>query len=410
LEHRLKRTVASQNIPPMPEVFVKALTWHGKNDLRCESVDDPRIEHPRDAIIKVTACAICGSDLHIFDGIIPEMKSGDVLGHETMGEVVEVGSDNKKLKVGDRVVVPFTIACGECFYCKNGYHSACERTNPDHQKAAKLWGNSPAGLFGYSHLLGGYAGGQAEYLRVPYADVGPLKVPDSLTDEEVLFLSDIFPTGYMGAEFCNIKGGETIAVWGCGPVGQFAIRSAFLLGAERVIAIDTVPERLELAVESGAETLDFMKDDIYDRILDLTKGRGADACIDAVGTEPETTASADSVLDRIKVATFMGTDRPHVLRQAIHCCRNFGIVSVIGVYGGFVDKVPMGSAINRGLTFRMAQTPVQHYMPKLLELIEQDKIDPSFVITHRASLEQGPELYKTFRAKQDGCIKVVMNP
>jgi threonine dehydrogenase-like Zn-dependent dehydrogenase len=411
LEHRLKRTVASQNIPrACPEVFVKALTWHGKNDLRCESIDDPRIEHPRDAIIKVTACAICGSDLHIFDGIIPEMKSGDVLGHETMGEVVEVGSDNKKLKVGDRVVVPFTIACGECFFCKNGYHSACERTNPDHQKAAKLWGNSPAGLFGYSHLLGGYAGGQAEYLRVPYADVGPLKVPDSLTDEEVLFLSDIFPTGYMGAEFCNIKGGETIAVWGCGPVGQFAIRSAFLLGAERVIAIDTVPERLELALESGAETLDFMKDDIYDRIMELTKGRGADACIDAVGTEPETTASADSVLDRIKVATFMGTDRPHVLRQAIHSCRNFGVVSVIGVYGGFVDKVPMGSAINRGLTFRMAQTSVQHYMPKLLELIEQDKIDPSFVITHRASLEQGPELYKTFRAKQDGCIKVVMKP
>jgi threonine dehydrogenase-like Zn-dependent dehydrogenase len=389
---------------------VKALTWHGKNDLRCESVPDPKIEHPRDAIIKVTACAICGSDLHIFDGVIPQMKSGDVLGHETMGEVVEVGSENNKLKIGDRVVVPFTISCGECFFCRNGFYSGCERTNPDHDKAAKLWGNSPAGLFGYSHLLGGYAGGQAEYLRVPYADVGPLKVPDSLSDEEVLFLSDIFPTGYMGAEFCNIKGGETIAVWGCGPVGQFAIRSAFLLGAERVIAIDTVPERLELAIESGAETLDFMKEDIYDRIMELTKGRGADACIDAVGTEPETSASVDSVVDRIKVATFMGTDRPHVLRQAIHCCRNFGVVSVIGVYGGFLDKVPLGSAINRGLTFRMAQTPVQHYMPKLLQLIEQGKIDPSFVITHRASLEQGPELYKTFRAKQDGCIKVVMKP
>jgi len=389
---------------------VKALTWHGKNDLRCESVPDPKVEHPRDAIIKVTACAICGSDLHIFDGVIPQMKSGDVLGHETMGEVVEVGSENKKLKIGDRVVVPFTISCGECFFCRNGFYSGCERTNPDHDKAAKLWGNSPAGLFGYSHLLGGYAGGQAEYLRVPYADVGPLKVPSSLSDEQVLFLSDIFPTGYMGAEFCNIKGGETIAVWGCGPVGQFAIRSAFLLGAERVIAIDTVPERLELAIESGAETLDFMKEDIYDRIMELTKGRGADACIDAVGTEPETSASADSVLDRIKVATFMGTDRPHVLRQAIHCCRNFGVVSVIGVYGGFLDKVPLGSAINRGLTFRMAQTPVQHYMPKLLQLIEQGKIDPTFVITHRASLEQGPALYKTFRAKQDGCIKVVMKP
>jgi threonine dehydrogenase-like Zn-dependent dehydrogenase len=389
---------------------VKALIWHGKNDLRCESVPDPQIEHSRDAIIKVTACAICGSDLHIFDGVIPQMKSGDILGHETMGEVVEVGTDNKALKVGDRVVVPFTIACGECFFCQRGYYSGCERTNPDHEKAAKLWGNSPAGLFGYSHLLGGYAGGQAEYLRVPYADVGPMKVPAGLSDEQVLFLSDIFPTGYMGAEFCNIQGGETIAIWGCGPVGQFAIKSAFLLGAERVIAIDTVPERLQLARESGAETLDFMKDDIYDRIMELTKGRGADACIDAVGTEPETMASADSVLDRLNVATFMGTDRPHVLRQAIHCCRNFGVVSLIGVYGGFVDKIPMGSAINRGLTFRMAQTPVQHYMPKLLKRIENGEIDPSFVITHRATLEEGPELYKTFRAKEDGCIKVVMTP
>jgi threonine dehydrogenase-like Zn-dependent dehydrogenase len=389
---------------------MKALVWHGKNDIRCEAVDDPKIEHGRDAIIKVTACAICGSDLHIFDGVIPQMKSGDILGHETMGEVVEVGRENSKLKVGDRVVVPFTIACGECFFCKRGFFSGCERTNPDKEKAAKLWGNSPAGLFGYSHLLGGYAGGQAEYLRVPYADVGPVKVPEGLSDEQVLFLSDIFPTGYMAAEFCDPKPGDTIAVWGCGPVGQFAIRSAFLLGAERVIAIDTVPERLALAIEGGAETLDFMKDDIYDRIMELTKGRGADACIDAVGTEPETRASADSLLDRIKVATFMGTDRPHVLRQAIHCCRNFGTVSIVGVYGGFLDKIPMGSAINRGLTFRMAQTPVQHYLPKLLKLVEDGKIDPSFVITHRAPLEQGPELYKTFRAKDDGCIKVVLKP
>jgi threonine dehydrogenase-like Zn-dependent dehydrogenase len=389
---------------------VKALAWHGKNDIRCEEVPDPKIEHPRDAIIKVTACAICGSDLHIFNGVIPQMKSGDIVGHETMGEVVEVGSENKALKVGDRVVVPFTIACGECFFCKRGYYSGCERTNPDHEKAAKLWGNSPAGLFGYSHLLGGYSGGQAEYLRVPYADFGALKVPDGLSDEQVLFLSDIFPTGYMGAEFCDIQGGETIAIWGCGPVGQFAIKSAFLLGAERVIAIDTVPERLALARASGAETLDFMKEDIYDRIMELTKGRGADACIDAVGTEAETMASADSIIDRIKVATFMGTDRPHVLRQAIHCCRNFGTVSIIGVYGGFVDKIPMGSAINRGLTFRMAQTPVQRYLPKLLARIEKGEIDPSFVITHRVSLEEGPELYKTFRAKEDGCIKVVMKP
>lgn len=389
---------------------MKALTWHGKSDMRCETVPDPRIEHPRDAIIKVTACAICGSDLHIFDGVIPEMRHGDILGHETMGEVVEVGAENKKLKVGDRVVVPFTIACGECFFCTRGFYSGCERTNPDRQKAAKLWGNAPAGLFGYSHLLGGYAGGQAEYLRVPYADVGPLKVPSGLTDEQVLFLSDIFPTGYMGADFCNIEGGETIAIWGCGPVGQFAIRSAFMLGAERVIAVDTVPERMAMARQSGAETVDFMREDVYERIMALTRGRGADACIDAVGTEPETMASFDSVVDRIKVATYLTTDRPHVLRQAIHCCRNFGVVSIIGVYGGFLDMVPMGSAINRGLTFRMAQTPLQHYQEKLLALIEEGQIDPSFVITHRARLEDGPDLYKTFRAKRDGCIKVVMKP
>ncbi len=389
---------------------MKALAWHGKADIRCEEVPDPKIEHPQDAIIKVTACAICGSDLHIYGGFIPEMKAGDIVGHETMGEVVEVGSANKKLKVGDRIVVPFTIACGECFFCKNGYYSGCERTNPDHKKASLLWGNYPAGLFGYSHLTGGYAGGQAEYLRVPYADVGPIKVPDSLSDEQVLFLSDIFPTGYMGAEFCDLKGGETVAIWGCGPVGQFAIRSAFLLGAERVIAIDTVPERLELARAAGAETLDFLEVDIYDAIMEKTQGRGADACIDAVGTEADTGSSFMAKVDRIKQATFMGTDRPHVLRQAIHCCRNFGVVSVIGVYGGFLDKIPFGSAINRGLTFRMAQTPVQRYLPKLLQMIEQGKIDPTFVITHIAPLEKGPELYKTFRDKQDGCVKVVLKP
>jgi threonine dehydrogenase-like Zn-dependent dehydrogenase len=392
------------------ESGVKAITWHGKGDIRCESVPDPAIEHPRDAIIKVTACAICGSDLHLLDGIMPTMEKGDVLGHETMGEVVEVGAENKKLKVGERVVVPFTISCGECFFCKRGFYSGCEKSNPNAKVAEKMWGHSPAGLFGYSHMLGGYAGGQAEYLRVPFADAGPLKVPSHLTDEQVLFLSDIFPTGYMAADFCNIKNGDTIAVWGCGPVGQMAIRSAFLLGAERVIAIDTVPERLELARKSGAQTLDFMKEDIYERIQEMTHGRGADACIDAVGTEPETKASLDSVVDRVKVATFMGTDRPHVLRQAIHCCRNFGTVSIVGVYGGLLDKIPMGSAINRGLTFRMAQTPVQHYLPKLLERIEKGEIDPSFVITHRATLEQGPDLYKTFRDKKDGCIKVVMRP
>ncbi len=389
---------------------MKALTWHGKADMRCESVPDPTIQDGRDAIIKVTACAICGSDLHIYGGIIPEMHSGDVIGHETMGEVVEVGKDNKALKVGDRVVVPFTISCGECFFCRRGFFSGCERTNPDASKAEKLWGHAPGGLFGYSHLLGGYAGGQAEYLRVPFADVGPIKVPDHLTDEQVLFLSDIFPTGFMAADFCNIQNGDTIAIWGCGPVGQMAIRSAFMLGAERVIAVDTVPERLELARASGAITIDFMEEDVYDRIQDLTRGRGADACIDAVGTEAETMASFDSMLDRVKVATFMGTDRPHVLRQAIHCCRNFGTVSIVGVYGGFLDKIPMGSAINRGLTLRMAQTPVQRYLPDLLRRIEEGQIDPSFVITHRGTLEDGPELYKTFREKKDGCIKVVLKP
>ena len=391
---------------------MKAITWHGKGDMRCESVPDPRIEDGRDAIIKVTACAICGSDLHILDGMIPDMQSGDVVGHECMGEVVEVGRDNKKLKVGDRVVVPFTISCGECFFCKRGYFSGCERSNkPDSKKKAeKMWGHSPAALFGYSHLLGGVPGGQAEYVRVPYADVGPIKVPSHLTDEQVLFLSDIFPTGYMAADFCNIQPGDTIAIWGCGPVGQMAIRSAFLLGAERVIAIDTVPERLALAQKSGAITLDFKSEDIFERINDLTNGRGADACIDAVGTEASPTASFDSVIDKVKAATFMGTDRPHVLRQAIHCCRNFGTVSIVGVYGGFLDKIPMGSAINRGLTFRMAQTPVQHYLPTLLERIEKGEIDPSFVITHRAKLEDGPDLYKTFRDKHDGCIKVVLTP
>jgi threonine dehydrogenase-like Zn-dependent dehydrogenase len=389
---------------------VKALAWHGKGDMRCDTVPDPKIEHPRDAIIKVTACAICGSDLHIFDGMIPSMKHGDVLGHETMGEVVEVGSENTTLRVGDRVVVPFTIACGECFFCQRGYFSGCERSNPNHAMAEKLWGHSPAGLFGYSHMLGGYRGGQAEYLRVPFADVGPIKVPDGLTDEQVLFLSDIFPTGYMAADFCNIQPGDTIAIWGCGPVGQFAIRSALLLGAGRVIAIDTVPERLAMARQAGAQTLDFRQVDIYDAIQELTQGRGADACIDAVGSEADATASLDSILDRVKVATFMGTDRPHVLRQAIHCCRNFGTVSIVGVYGGLLDKIPMGSAINRGLTFRMAQTPVQHYLPQLLERIQKGEIDPSFVITHRVSLQDGPEMYKTFRDKQDGCIKVVMTP
>jgi threonine dehydrogenase-like Zn-dependent dehydrogenase len=389
---------------------MKALCWHGKNDIRYDTVPDPKIEHPRDAVIQVTSCAICGSDLHLYNGIIPSMQSGDIVGHETMGVVVDVGSENRNLKKGDRVVVPFTISCGDCFFCKKGNYSGCERSNPNSEMASKLWGHSPAGLFGYSHLLGGYSGGQAEYLRVPYADIGPIKIPDFLSDEQALFLSDIFPTGYMAAEFCDIQRGDTIAIWGCGPVGQFAIRSAFMLGAERVIAIDSIEERLQLAGLSGAITLDYNSDDIYERIQDLTAGRGADACIDAVGTEADSLASVDSLIDRLKVATFMGTDRPHVLRQAILCCRNFGTVSIVGVYGGLLDKIPMGSAINRGLTFRMAQTPVQRYLPKLLKHIEDGDIDPSFVITHNGTLEDGPELYKTFNGRTDGCIKVVLKP
>ncbi len=389
---------------------MKALCWHGKGDIRCDTVPDPRIEHGRDAIIKVTACAICGSDLHLYDGLMPGMKAGDVLGHETMGEVMELGSEVTNLKVGDRVVVPFTISCGECFFCKKGLFSGCERSNPNHKMAETVWGHSPAGLYGYSHLLGGYAGGQAEYLRVPYADFGPIKVPDSLSDEQVLFLSDIFPTGYMAADLCDIQPGDTIAIWGCGPVGQFAIRSALLLGAGRVIAIDTVPERLALARAGGAETLDFMQDTIYDRLQEMTSGRGPDACIDAVGTEASSVASADSVLDRVKQAAMLGTDRPHVLRQAINNCRNGGIVSIVGVYGGLLDKVPMGSAINRGLTFKMAQTPAQKYLRPLLDRIERGEIDPSFVITHSAKLEDGPDLYRVFRDKEEGCIKVVLKP
>jgi threonine dehydrogenase-like Zn-dependent dehydrogenase len=391
---------------------MKALVWHGKKDIRCDTVPDPKIEHPRDAVIKVTACAICGSDLHLYNGFMPGMMRGDVLGHESMGEVVEVGSEVTNLKVGDRVVVPFTISCGECFFCKQGLFSGCERTNPSPNRkfAEFLWGHSPAGLFGYTHLLGGYAGGQAEYLRVPMADVGPIKVPSGLTDEQVLFLSDIFPTGYMGAEFCNPQPGDTIAVFGCGPVGQMAIRSAFLLGADRVIAIDRIPERLEMARMAGAITIDFSEESVYERINELTSGRGADACIDAVGTENEPTASFDAALDRFKQMTFLGTDRLHTLRQAITNTRNGGIVSIIGVYGGLLDKVPMGSAMNRGLTFKMAQTPVQKYLRPLLERIEKGEIDPSFVITHVGKLEDGPDLYRVFRDKQDQCVKVVLKP
>jgi threonine dehydrogenase-like Zn-dependent dehydrogenase len=390
---------------------MRALCWHGTNDIRCDTVPDPQIEDPRDAIIKVTACAICGSDLHLFNGFMPTMKSGDVLGHESMGEVVEVGRENTKLKVGDRVVVPFNLACGDCFFCRKELFSLCDRSNPNADQAAKAMGHSPSGLLGYSHMLGGYSGGQAEYLRVPFADVGPVKVPDGLTDEQVLFLSDIFPTGYMAAENAEIEPGDSVAVWGCGPVGQFAIQSAWILGAGRVIAIDRVSERLEMARTHGkAETIDFMQDDVYDKLMEMTKGRGPDRCIDAVGTEAHGRGSADAVLDKVKTSTYLGTDRPHVLREAIMCCRKGGTISVPGVYLGFLDKLPFGAFMNKALTIKSGQTHTHRYLEPLLARVQSGEIDPSFVITHRASLEDGPELYKSFRDKTDGCIKVVMSP
>ena len=390
---------------------MRALCWHGKNDIRCDSVDDPTIEDPRDIIIKVTSCAICGSDLHLLDGYMPTMESGDVLGHETMGVVVEVGSEHKKFSVGDRVVVPFNIACGDCFFCRKEMFSLCDRSNRNAEMAIKAMGHSPSGLFGYSHMLGGYAGGQAEFLRVPYGDVGPIKVPAELPDEQVLFLSDIFPTGYMAAEHAEIEDGETVAIWGCGPVGQFAIQSAWMLGAGRVIAIDNVPERLEMAKTVGkAETIDFDKLTVYDALMEMTKGRGPDRCIDSVGAEAHAGGSFDAVIDKVKAATFLGTDRPHVLREAMMCCRKGGTISVPGVYIGMLDDIPFGAAMNKGLTIKTGQTHTHRYLKPLLEKVSNGEIDPSFVITHRATLEEGPDLYKTFRDKKDGCIKVVMSP
>jgi threonine dehydrogenase-like Zn-dependent dehydrogenase len=389
---------------------MRALCWYGKYDVRVQDVPEPQILNPRDAIIKITTTAICGSDLHLYDGYIPTMMKGDILGHEFMGEVVEIGSAVTNLRVGDRVVVPFTIACGRCFFCQKGLWSACDNSNPNAGMAESLYGFSGSGLFGYSHMLGGYAGGQAEYVRVPFADVGPIKIPDGVPDEQVLFLSDIFPTGYMAAENCNIQRGDTIAVWGCGPVGQFAIKSAYLLGAERVIAIDDNRDRLRMAAEDGlADTLNFDDEDIYEKLKSMTGGMGPDACIDAVGLEAHAT-SIDAMYDRAKAAMFMATDRPHALRQAIYGCRKGGTVSVPGVYGGLLDKFPFGSAFSKGLTFKMGQTHVHRYMQQLLELIELRQIDPSFVITHRLSLEDAPEAYKTFKQHTDGCIKVVLKP
>src|SRR5690242_18883369 len=390
---------------------MKALCWHGTEDVRVDTVPDPTVRDPRDVIVRITSTAICGSDLHIYDGFVATMESGDVLGHEPMGEVVEVGRDVKKLKKGDRVVVPFTISCGMCDFCRRGLFSLCDTSNPNAETARKLMGQSPAGLLGYSHMFGGFAGGQAEYLRVPFADVGPLRVPPGLDDDKALFLSDIFPTGYMAAENAEIEPGETVAVWGCGPVGQFVIQCAWMLGAGRVIAIDRVAERLRMARDRGrAETIDFGSDDVYDRLCEMTSGRGPDRCIDAVSTKAYGRGSADAVLDRAKSALDHCTDSPHVLREAIMCCRKGGTVSVPGVYIGFLDKVPFGAAMNKGLTLKTGQTHVPRYYDRLLKKIDVGEIDPSFVITHRLPLADGPAAYKLFRDKQDGCIKVVLRP
>ncbi|MBW5414494.1 zinc-dependent alcohol dehydrogenase [Pseudomonas sp. MAG002Y] len=389
---------------------MKALCWHGKNDIRYDTVPDPKIEHPRDAIIKTTSCAICGSDLHLYDHFIPGMECGDVMGHEFMGEVVEVGSENKELKVGDRIVVPFTITCGECEQCKRGNFSVCERSNRRKDLGDKVFGHSTAGLFGYSHLTGGYAGGQAEYVRVPFADSTHVKVPSTLTDEQVLFLGDIFPTGWQAAVQCDIQPTDTVAVWGAGPVGQFCVRSAILLGAKQVVMIDNVPERLLMAEAGGAITINFDKESVVERLNELTRSKGPEKCIDAVGLESHATRSLDAVYDRVKQATMMESDRPHVLREMIYVCRPAGILSIPGVYGGLVDKIPMGALMNKGLTMRTGQTHVKRWTDDLLRRIDDGQIDPSFVITHTVSLDQGPEMYKTFRDKLDNCIKVVLKP
>jgi len=390
---------------------MKAVCWHARLDVRVERVDDPVLINPRDAIVRVSATAICGSDLHLYGGFVPGMLKGDILGHEFMGEVVEVGPAVANLRPGDRVVVPFPIACGNCFFCRRELYSLCENSNPNAWMAEKVWGYSPSGVYGYSHLLGGYAGGQAEYARVPYADVGPLKVPDGLSDEQVLFLSDILPTGYMAAENCGIQPGDTVAVWGCGPVGLCAIACALLLGAERVIAIDRFRERLRLAaLKLGAETIDYSEDSVLEALRELTGGRGPDACIDAVGMEGHAHHSVAHAYDRVKQAVMLESDRPAALREAILACRSGGTISMPGVYGGLIDQFPVGAMMNRSLTLRTGQTHVQRYMRPLLERIEAGELDPSFVVSHRMSLEDAPAAYRLFRDKQDGCIKVVLRP
>ena len=389
---------------------MRANCWMGKTSLEVQNVPDPQILNDRDAIVKITSTAICGSDLHLFDGYIPTMKKGDILGHEFMGEVVEVGRGVGNLKVGDRVIVPFTISCGNCLSCQAGLFSLCENSNPNAGIAEKLMGYSPAALFGYSHMLGGFPGGQAEYARVPFADFGPLKIEDDLPDEQVLFLTDIFPTGFMGAEMCDIQPGDTIAVWGAGPVGQFAMASAFLLGAERVIAIDRFPYRLERARKTGAETLNYEEVSVPEALREMTAGRGPDACIDAVGMEAHHSSTAMHAYDRVKQATKLETERPHALREAIMSCKNGGTISIIGVYGGMMDKFPIGSLMNRALTVRAGQCHVQRYTRPLLERIRNGEIDPSFVISHTLSLDEAPQGYVTFRDKQDECNKIVLKP
>jgi len=390
---------------------MKAVCWEGTGKVQVGRVPDPTILNPHDAVVRVTATAICGSDLHMYDGFIPAMHKGDVLGHEFMGEVVDVGSGTPALSRGDRVVVPFAIACGGCFHCREGLTSLCDNSNPNAEMAEALYGFSGSGLFGYSHLYGGYPGGQAEYVRVPFADVGPIRIPDGMPDERVLFLSDVLPTGYQAAENCAIRGGDTVAVWGCGPVGLFSIVCAYLLGAERVIAIDRWPARLLLAeTRAKAETLNYAEcDDVVEELKQRTGGRGPDACIDAVGTEAHGT-TIDALYDRAKQVVGIGTDRPYVLRQAIQACRKGGTVSIPGVYGGFLDKVPFGAAFAKGLTLRMGQTNVHRYLRLLLENIERDRIDPSFIISHRLPLSLAPEAYRMWNDKNDNCTKVVLDP
>jgi threonine dehydrogenase-like Zn-dependent dehydrogenase len=394
----------------MESMAMKALVWHGKQDIRYDTVPDPEIEDPTDAIIKVTSCAICGSDLHLFHNMIPAMMPGDVVGHEMMGLVEEVGAEVTKLKKGDRIVVPFTINCDQCDQCRRGNFSLCERSNRKGELADKMFGHRTAGLFGYTHLTGGYQGGQAEYLRVPFADGTHIKAPDGFTDEQLLFLGDIFPTGWQAAVQCDIQRSDVVAIWGAGPVGQMAIRSAVLLGAKTVVAIDRLPERLGMAAAAGAETINFEDESVLERLNDLTGGKGPDKCIDAVGMEAHASSHVDGMIDRAKQAMLMVSDRIHVLREMIYVCRGGGVLSIPGVYSGLADKIPFGIAMNKGLTFRMGQTHVRRWTDDLTRRIEAGQIDPSFVITHTASLEEGPGMYRVFEQKQDSCIKVVLKP